>query len=249
MPLCRRSGLTKFTVQAGPSRRRTPVNRQVIGSSPIAGATRSLPCQPSHLRQRRKRGNPHGAGSARADQIPTTGPRPGRQAGEIQPHGTRQDARERDRACGHPGGGPVIELECGSASTRPRGAGSLARGLAREWRGVGGEAGRQAGESHRTPGSSRPQHDAPRRGSDRVLPVPGLPPGSAAVVPQARGYPASAVRVVRRPGYRRGPLPGHHYRAYAEDRQRHLNMPAPTSLRSPRSHRLPGQPTPRRSAD
>jgi integrase len=38
--------------------------------------------------------------------IPTTGPWPGRQAGEIQPHGTRQDARERDRACGHPGRRP-----------------------------------------------------------------------------------------------------------------------------------------------
>ena len=38
--------------------------------------------------------------------IPATGPRPGRQAGEIQPHGIRQDARERDRACGHPGRRP-----------------------------------------------------------------------------------------------------------------------------------------------
>jgi hypothetical protein len=92
------------------SAERPAVNRQVIGSSPIAGASLSLHRQPSHLRQRRKRGYRHGARSARAEQdshkIPTTGSRPGRQAGEIQPHGTRQDARERDRACGHPGRRP-----------------------------------------------------------------------------------------------------------------------------------------------
>jgi hypothetical protein len=38
--------------------------------------------------------------------IPATAPRRRRQAGEIQPHGTRPDPRERDRACGHPGRRP-----------------------------------------------------------------------------------------------------------------------------------------------
>ena len=92
---------------------RPSVNRQVIGSSPIAGASWSSRRQPSHLRQRRKRGSPHGAGSARADQdphkIPTTGAQRGRtarRAGEGRPHGTRQGPRERDRTRGHPGRRP-----------------------------------------------------------------------------------------------------------------------------------------------
>jgi hypothetical protein len=38
-----------------------------------------------------------------------------RRAGEGRPHGTRQGSRERDRTRGHQGGGPVIELECGTA--------------------------------------------------------------------------------------------------------------------------------------
>lgn len=46
------------------------------------------------------------ARSKDSHKIPTTGSRPGRQAGEIQPHGTRQDARERDRTRGHPGRRP-----------------------------------------------------------------------------------------------------------------------------------------------
>ena len=48
--------------------------------------------------------------------IPATGPwrgRTGCRAREGRPRGTRQDACGRDRTRGHPGGGPVIELECG----------------------------------------------------------------------------------------------------------------------------------------
>jgi hypothetical protein len=40
--------------------------------------------------------------------IPTTGARPGLQAGETQSHGTRQDARERYRTRGHPGGAAAL---------------------------------------------------------------------------------------------------------------------------------------------
>ena len=40
------------------------------------------------------------------------------------------------------------------------------------------------------------------------------------MVPQARAHPAAAVRAVRRPGHRRGHLPGHQDLAHAADRQR-----------------------------
>jgi hypothetical protein len=56
------------------SAERPAVNRQVIGSSPIAGASQAFHRQPPHLRQRRKRGNRHGAGSAPAEQDPHNRP-------------------------------------------------------------------------------------------------------------------------------------------------------------------------------
>ena len=120
------------------SAERPAVNRQVIGSSPIAGASLSLHRQPSHLRQRRKRGYRHGARSARAEQdshkIPTTGSRPGRQAGESSRTAPgRMLASGTGRAATR-GGGPVIELECGSRSTRPARSRAAGERLAREWR-------------------------------------------------------------------------------------------------------------------
>ena len=45
--------------------------------------------------------------------IPTTGPRPGRRAGEVRPLGTRRDARGGTGRAATRGGGPVIELERG----------------------------------------------------------------------------------------------------------------------------------------
>ncbi len=50
---------------------RPAVNRQVIGSSPIAGAHR---CQPSHLRERRKRGIPMAQSAPPLTKIPTKSP-------------------------------------------------------------------------------------------------------------------------------------------------------------------------------
>ena len=94
--------------------------------------------QPSHLRKRRKRGNPDGAGSARADQdphkIPTTRPRqaraaPGRAAaGRAARRGL---PRERGRRASRPAPArPVIELEFGIRCTRPEDRrGPLAGGL------------------------------------------------------------------------------------------------------------------------
>jgi hypothetical protein len=57
-------------------------------------------------------------------------------------------------------------------------------------------------------------------GPDRALPGPRPAAGGGAVVPQARAYPAPAVRAVRRPGHRRSHLSGHHDLAHSADRQR-----------------------------
>ena len=81
-------------------------------------------------------------------------------------------------------------------------------------------AGRQAGEGHRAAGRRRAEHGAARRGPDRALPGPRPAARRPAVVPQARPHPAAAVRAVRRPGHRRGHLPGHQDLAHAADRQR-----------------------------
>ena len=65
--------------------------------------------------------------------IPTTGAQRGRtvlrRAAEGRPHGTRQGPRERDRARGHQGGGPVIELECGVTVYPARGDGDRWRAV------------------------------------------------------------------------------------------------------------------------
>ena len=213
------------------SAERPAVNRQVIGSSPIAGATRSLIVSPLTCIKAGREGLMAHAAPVRT-KIPTKSPQPARRGlpacpGEGPPRRARPGPRERDRAPGHPRRPPGDRA--GVRDHRvpgPRGAGPVAGGLARERQaaavrgGVRGEAGRQAGEGHRAAGSRCAQHDAPRCGPDRVLPVRRPAPGPAAVVPQARAYPAPAVRAVRRPGHRRGPLPGHHDQAHAADRQR-----------------------------
>ena len=85
--------------------------------------------------------------------------------------------------------------------------------------------------------TERLRADAPnmeRPGADLIahyLDPDRLPVGRA-VVPQARRHPAAAVRAVRRPGHRRGHLPGHQGRPHAADRQR----------RADRRGRRPGAP-------
>jgi hypothetical protein len=60
---------------------------------------------------------------------------------------------------------------------------------------------------------------------------PGPAPGRAAVVPQARRYPAQAVRAVRRSGHRGGLLPGHPHRRHAAHRQRRAHRGEGARLR------------------
>ena len=63
--------------------------------------------------------------------------------------------------------------------------------------------------------------DIERPGADLIawyLCADRLPAGPA-VVPPARRYPAAAVCPFRRPGHRRGPLPGHPGRRHAENRE------------------------------
>lgn len=89
------------------SAERPAVNRQVIGSSPIAGAVSSA-LSPATTQEERESSwrtkRPHGA---RSPQNPTTGAQRGRtvlrRSGEGWPHGTRQGPREWDRTRGHPG--------------------------------------------------------------------------------------------------------------------------------------------------
>ena len=211
------------------SAERPAVNRQVIGSSPIAGAKTSA-LSPAKTQEERecpwRTQRPRGP---RSPQNPHNRPAVphGLPGGRSPVAGARPDARERDGARGHPGRPPGHRA--GVRDHRvpgPRGAGPLAGSLARERQaaavrgGVRGKAGRQAGESRRAAGNRCAQHDTPRCGPDRVLPVRRPAPGPAAMVPQARAYSTPAVRAVRFPGHRRGPLPGHHDQAHAADRQR-----------------------------
>ena len=172
------------------SAERPAVNRQVIGSSPIAGAIRSLHRQPSHLRQRRKRGNPHGAGSARADQDPHKITQPARGG----PHGARpggpgraaaaRPPRSGDGARGHPGRPPGDRA--GVRDHRvpgPRGAGPLAGSLApRTAQRQQCEAASEAKLAARLEKvterleADAAEHDAP--GADLIAYLPGPPTGS-----------------------------------------------------------------------
>ena len=124
-------------------------------------------------------------------------------------------------------GRSVIDLEWGITVYPPRQQGE-------PWRAVWVEDGRRRFREAVTEEklaaklekvTERLQADAPnmeRPGADLIAYYlsPGRPAGPGAVVPQARAYPAPAVRAVRRPGHRRRDLPGHQDRAHAADRQR-----------------------------
>jgi hypothetical protein len=132
------AGWKNFTGRALPGRDGPSVNRQVIGSGPIAGATWRCHRQPPCLRKRRKRGNPHDAGSARGlhdpHKIPTTGPpqaRPPRRAGEGRAPGPR---RERPLARGHLPGCRAL-CRCCSGARWARSIGQLGLGSRIQHRG------------------------------------------------------------------------------------------------------------------
>ena len=166
--------------------------------------------------------------------IPTESPQPARgkaasralKLAAAAPKAARRVAGVETRAATR-GDGEVIELELGITVYPPRDKGG-------RWRAVWHEDGeRQQCESvseEKLAGKlekvrlaarhGRGEHDAARRGPDRLVPQPGPAPGGRTVVTQARVHPAASVPAVRRTGHRRGHLPGHHGQPHAEDRQR-----------------------------
>ena len=162
--------------------------------------------------------------------IPTTGrSAAARAAGRAKgrQHGARPGSRGRDRTRGHPG-----RRRSDRAGVRDHGVpGPREQG---RWRAVWYENGErqqcEAATEEKLAArlekvTERLEADAPnmkRPGADLIAHYldPDRLPVRGAVVPQARAHPAQAVRAVRRPGHRRGHVPGHQDRAYAADRQR-----------------------------
>ena len=165
--------------------------------------------------------------------IPTKSPQPARKPARAcrprRPAARQPDGFSRSgtgRAATR-GGGEVIELEYG-ITVYP------AREERGRWRAVWHEDGKrqqcEAATEEKLAAKlekvkERLEADAPnmkRPGADLIAHYldPDRLPVERAVVPQARAHPAAAVRAVRRPGHRRGHLPGHQDRAHAEDRQR-----------------------------
>ena len=167
--------------------------------------------------------------------IPTKNPQPSR-AGVTRPAATAARPRRTGRSAFAAGTGRAVTRGDGRVVVEVEGGITVypARRAGDRWRAVWYEGGRRrqceavaedklAAKLAKV--AERLAADAPgleRPGADLIAWYlsPDRHPAGRAVVPQARRYPAAAVRAVRRPGHRGDLLPGHPGRRHAAHRQR-----------------------------